>query len=231
MSVPADPKAAVDGTYYRHTGSMGFARRISTIARRRVHDLFMQKMRPAPQQRILDIGTSDDTGIEANMLEQLYPHRENLTCASLTDGQAILAAYPGVRHVRIVAGEPLPFSDHAFDIVYSNAVLEHVGSQSQQGKFITEMCRVAPRRFLVIPNRGFPIEPHTCLPLVHYLPKTWFRRLLRNTPYDFWSHEANLNYISAPALRAMWPDPRQPTVVYAGIGLGPWKSNLVVHQA
>jgi len=231
MSAPADLKTTVDGTYYRHTGSMGFARRISTIARRRVHDLFMQKMRPTPQQRILDIGTSDDTGIEANMLEQLYPHRENLTCASLTDGHAILSAYPGVRHVRIVAGEPLPFSDHAFDIVYSNAVLEHVGSQSQQGKFIAEMCRVAPRRFLAVPNRGFPIESHTCLPLVHYLPKKWFRRLLCNTRYDFWSQEANLNYISAPALRAMWSGDGQPTIAYTGIGLGPWKSNLVIYQA
>src|SRR5471032_1070457 len=122
MNAPVNPQAPVDGTYYRHTGSMGFARRISTLARRRVHNFFMQAMQPSPEDRILDIGTSDDTGIESNMLEQLYPHRKNLTCASLTDGTAILAAYSGVRHVRIVAGEPLPFSDNAFDIVYSNAV-------------------------------------------------------------------------------------------------------------
>jgi hypothetical protein len=210
---------------------MGFARRISTIARRQVHDLFMQKMQPKQQDRILDIGTSDDTGIEANMLEQLYPCRENLTCASLTDGKLILAAYPGVRHVRIVAGGLLPFDDNAFDIVYSNAVLEHVGSRTQQGRFIAEMCRVAPRRFMAVPNRGFPIETHTCLPLVHYLPKPWFRRLLRHTRYDFWSHEENLNYISVPELRAMWPANCRPKIIYAGIGLGFWKSNLVIYQS
>ena len=229
MSAPS-PRATVDGSYYRHTGSMGFARRISTVARRQVHDLFMQKMQPQHPDRILDIGTSDDTGIEANMLEQLYPCRENLTCASLTDGKLILAAYPGVHHVRIVAGEPLPFDDNAFDIVYSNAVLEHVGSRTQQGKFIAEMCRVAPRRFLAVPNRGFPIESHTCLPLVHYLPKQLFRRLLRHTRYDFWSHEENLNYISVSDLRAMWPADCQPKIIYTGIGLGSWKSNLVIYQ-
>ena len=164
---------------------MGFARRISTVARRQVHDLFMEKMQPKQQDRILDIGTSDDTGVEANMLEQLYPCRENLTCASLTDGKLILAAYPGVHHVRIVAGGPLPFDDNAFDIVYSNAVLEHVGSRMQQGRFIAEMCRVAPRRFLAVPNRGFPIETHTCLPLVHYLPQTVVPQVASPHPLRF----------------------------------------------
>lgn len=230
MSAPSDHRATVDESYYQHTGKMDFARRVSTIARRRVHDLFLQKIQPQPQDRILDIGTSDDTGIEANMLEQLYPHRENLTCASLTDGRAILAAYPDVHHVQIRAGEPLPFADNAFDIVYSNAVLEHVGSRLKQKKFISELCRVAPRRFLAVPNRRFPIEPHTCLPLVHYLPPAWFRRLLRTIRYDFWSHEDNLNYISASDVQVMWPGNRQPKVAYAGIGLGSWKSNLVIYQ-
>ena len=230
MSAPSNPRVTVDEHYYRHAGSIGLVRRISAVARRRVHDLFMKKMQPKHRDRILDIGTSDDTGIESNMLEQLYPCRENLTCASLTDGKLILAAYPGVHHVRIVAGEPLPFDDNAFDIVYSNAVLEHVGSRTQQGKFIAEMCRVAPRRFLAVPNRGFPIESHTCLPLVHYLPKQLFRRLLRHTRYDFWSHEENLNYISVSDLRAMWPADCQPEIIYTGIGLGSWKSNLVIYQ-
>jgi hypothetical protein len=209
---------------------MGFTRRISAIARRRIYDLFKLKMHPTHQNRILDIGTSDDTGVEANMLEQLYPDRENLTCASLTNGELILAGYPGVHHVQIVAGEPLPFADNEFDIVYSNAVLEHVGSRCLQGKFLAEMCRVAPRRFLVVPNRGFPIEPHTCLPLVHSLPKPWFRWLLRNTRYDFWSHEENLNYVSASDIRAMWPTSHQIKIVRAGIGIGPWRSNLVVYS-
>jgi hypothetical protein len=229
MNTPTNPRNLIDARYHQHTGS-GISRRISTIARRRVHNVFLQAMRPQPHDRILDIGTSDDTGTDSNMLEQLYPFRKHLTCCSLTDGKSILAAYPGVHHVRIAAGEPLPFERNAFDIVFSNAVLEHAGSPGRQKQFITEMCRVAPRRFLVVPNRRFPIELHTCLPLIHYLPQSWFRRLLRNTRYDYWSHEQNLNYVSAADIRTMWPETRPLTIAYTGIGLGPWKSNLAVYQ-
>ena len=231
MNAPAHSPATVDQRYYRNTGGMNFARRISSIARRRLHALFLQTMQPGPEDRILDIGVSDDTGADANMLEQLYPHRKNITCVSLTDGHLILAAYPGVKHVQVAAGQPMPFGRDAFDIVYSNAVLEHVGSEARQGEFLAEMCRLAPRRFLTVPNRGFPIEHHTCLPLIHYLPAKWFRRILRGTRYDFWSYEENLNYVSASELRRMWPDKKKPAIVYAGIGFWRWKSNLVIYQA
>ncbi len=222
--------SATDELYYQHSGGIKVARRISIVARKRVHDLFMEEMQPGPNDRILDIGATDDNGIESNMLEQLYPHRHNLTCVSLTNGEAILAAYPGVRHVQIEAGTPLPFERDSFDIVYSNAVLEHVGSRERQKQFVAEMCRVAPRRFLAVPNARFPVEPHTGLPFIHYLPVAWFRKLLRDTRYDFWSREENLNYVSAVDVRAMWSGNGPIAVAYSGVGFGRWKSNLVIYQ-
>jgi hypothetical protein len=230
MNEPDSSAVPGDQRYYQHAGKLKFARGLSAVARRRVYDLFMEKMRPGASDRILDVGTTDDRGIESNMLEQLYPHREQLTCVSLTDGKAILAAYPGVRHVQTGAGRPLPFGPNAFDIVYCNAVLEHVGSSERQKDFIVELCRVAPRRFVAVPNRAFPVEHHTGLPLVHYLPKAWFRRLLRGGRYDIWSREENLNYVSAAALRALWPANNSPQMAYGGVGFGRWKSNLVIYQ-
>ena len=230
MSDPGKlPSTHDDRRYYQHAGRI--ARWLSAIARRRVYELFVRSMSPSPTDRILDIGATDDTGIESNMLEQLYPHRENITCVSLTDGHAILAAYPGVKHARVTLGQPLPFSRNDFNIVHCNAVLEHVGSRERQKQFIAEMCRVAPRRFLAVPNRRFPVEHHTSLPLIHYLPPQKFRKLLRGSRYDVWSYEENLNYISAAEILSMWPAAPPPTIAYSGIGVGLWKSNLAVWQA
>lgn len=229
MTAATLPHEKLDAIYYEHAGRLPLVRRISFLARNRLCQLFLKVMRPSPTDRVLDVGVSDEVSIEANMLEQIFPHRENLTCASLSDGSAILGAYPGVRHESIKPHQPLPFADQSFDIVYSNAVLEHAGSAEKQRFFLSELCRVARRRFVAVPNRLFPLEHHTCLPLVHWLPKPTFRRFLRGTRYDNWSHEENLNYVSAAALRALWPA-EAPVIAHSGIGLGPFRSNLVAYN-
>jgi hypothetical protein len=62
--------------------------------------------------------------------------------------------------------------------VHSAAVIEHVGSFARQCDFLKECCRVARRAvFVTTPNRWFPVEFHTILPLVHWLPKPAFRTL------------------------------------------------------
>ena len=64
----------------------------------------------------------------------------------------------------------MPFPDGAFDVVHSNAVIEHVGGATRQRLMVSEALRVARRAFVTTPNRRFPIEVHTRLPLVHWLP-------------------------------------------------------------
>jgi hypothetical protein len=49
-------------------------------------------------------------------------------------------------------------------------VVEHVGGREEQRRFLGELCRVAPRVFVSTPNRWFPVETHTLVPLVHWLP-------------------------------------------------------------
>ncbi len=63
--------------------------------------------------------------------------------------------------------------------MWSNAVLEHVGTRDDQLLFLREVRRVGRRVFLTTPNRHFPVEVHTRTPLLHWLPKPVFERYLR----------------------------------------------------
>jgi len=227
-SQPTDAKAPGDDIYYRHAGRIGPIRRISLRARMAVYRLFMEQLRPAANTSVLDVGVSlDVSNPEANVLEQFYPHRERLVCAGIGDGAEVRKAYAGARFVQIEAHRPLPFADGEFDICYSNAVVEHVGSREQQRQFIAELCRVARRVFVVAPNRLFPIEHHTGLPFVHYLPLPAFRALLRRSPFAYWAEEAHLNPLDATDLEGLFAPGQLPEIHHAGLGIGIFKSNLV----
>ena len=68
-------------------------------------------------------------------------------------------------------GCALPFRDGAFDIVFSNSVIEHVGSPVRQRQFAAEIARTGRRYWVQTPDRGFPVEPHLLTPFLHWLPR------------------------------------------------------------
>lgn len=158
---------------------MGPADRISLRSRRRKFGLFMETMAPTAETTVLDVGVddfafgelSDNEGScgTLNFFEDMYPWPERLTAVGLHEGARFRAGYPAARYVQGNALE-LPFEDRTFDIVFSNAVIEHVGGEEQQRRFVTETLRVGRRVFVTTPNRWFPVEVHTRLPLVHWLP-------------------------------------------------------------
>ena len=59
---------------------------------------------------------------------------------------------------------------------------EHVGNFKNQVSKIKNMISLS-NRYLVIstPNRFYPIELHTKLPLIHWLPKKIFRKIIKGT--------------------------------------------------
>ncbi|MCX5694950.1 MAG: methyltransferase domain-containing protein [Candidatus Omnitrophica bacterium] len=50
--------------------------------------------------------------------------------------------------------------DKEFDVVFSNSVIEHVGSFEDQKKMAGEIQRVGKMYFLQTPCFRFPLEPH-----------------------------------------------------------------------
>ena len=57
-----------------------------------------------------------------------------------------------------------------YDLVFSNAVLEHVGGHSKRLAFADAVHRAADRHWIQTPYRYFPIEPHWLFPWFQHLP-------------------------------------------------------------
>jgi len=75
-------------------------------------------------------------------------------------------------------GRRLPFRDGAFDIVFSNSVIEHVGGAADQQRFASEVARVGRGYWVQTPNRWFPVEQHLLTPFLHWLPASWQRAVV-----------------------------------------------------
>ncbi|MFN2468573.1 MAG: class I SAM-dependent methyltransferase [Gaiellaceae bacterium] len=159
------------------------AGRVSARSRRSKLELFLAELRPTPDSTVIDVGVSDggfgeDVYGTHNFFEAAYPWPERITAVSTQYLERFSEAFPAVRAVR-ADGRDLPFADGEFDLGFSNAVLEHVGDRAAQRAFLRELCRVARRVFVTTPNRLFPVEVHTLLPFMHWLPRSPRERVYR----------------------------------------------------
>lgn len=152
-------------------------------------DIYQDAFPPRRSERVLDVGVSrlDDLPGENYFLRH-YPYPDQLTAVGIDDLSALEEPYPEVTFVRADARQ-LPFADQSFDVVHSNAVIEHVGPQAEQARFVAELVRVGRSGFVTTPNRWFPIETHCRLPLLHWLPQRLAHRLaklLREPDLGWW---------------------------------------------
>jgi SAM-dependent methyltransferase len=203
--------------------------RIAGHQRRTMYDRFIIETGIGEQDTVLDVGaTADRSYKSSNYLEAWYPHKATVTAVGIDDASFLVQLYPGIRFLR-ANGLELPFSNLTFDIVHSSAVLEHVGSLKNQVKFVQECCRVARKSiFMTTPNRWFPMEFHTILPLVHWLPKPVFRQVMRSTGRDFFADESNLNLLDARNLASITRYVEDFTFRISSVSLWYWPSNLLL---
>ncbi len=186
---------------------------VSRASRRRKLELFLAALHPGPRTTVLDVGVSDvgygeESGhaATANFFEAHYPWPDRITAVGVTDLARFRSAFPAVTAVT-ADGRDLPFPDGAFDVGFSNAVLEHLPSRADQRRFVDELCRVSRRVFVTTPNRWFPVEVHTLLPLVHWLSEDARDRILNAIGKG---EHAGLQLLGADGLRGLF---RQPVVV------------------
>ena len=129
---------------------------------------FAAELRITEATRVLDIGGTPEVW-------DLLPAKPRLTLLNTPRAKDDLA---GAAAWVAGDGRALPFRDGAFDVVFSNSVIEHVGDRESQRRFAAEAARVGRAYWVQTPNRWFPVEQHLLTPVIHWLPRRWQRAIV-----------------------------------------------------
>jgi ubiquinone/menaquinone biosynthesis C-methylase UbiE len=190
---------------------------LSYISRTRKLELFHKVIKPTQQMKVLDVGAeiNPDGKNELQFIES-YPWKNNISAVNLcTEDIALIKKHYPEIDAKIGDACSLPWPDKYFEVIYSNAVIEHVGSIEKQKKMASEIMRVGKRWFVTTPNRWYPFEFHMRLPLVTWLPYhgyRWFGRIVSYNDvkkrYMSGINHDDLRLLSAAELKQWFPGSR-----------------------
>lgn len=164
--------------------------------------------------QILDVGGTEV--FWSTWREMIDWSRVSIVCVNLDADEMPQEVLPGVSLQRGNACDLSQFEDNAFDIVFSNSVIEHVGRWSDMQRMASEIERLAPRYFVQTPNYWFPIEPHARTPFLHWLPEPLACRIVMTFKCGFWSKAAtyseavstvqSAHLLNRPQMNELFPD-------------------------
>lgn len=202
--------------YYQST-----LERFAQRARESRGRLFRECFSLDPHTRILDLGSGDGQYISL-VTAGTSVQPSNVWVADILPAELEKAEREyGFTPVRIPEMGLLPFPDQYFDIVFCNSVIEHVTlpkaelwslaterefrvrSLERQRDFAREIRRVGRGYFVQTPHKWFPLDPHTQLPFVGWLPRGGLLAVLRVThPND----DPDWRFLSVADMRGLFPD-------------------------
>lgn len=158
-------------------------------AREKRAKVFRGAFHIGPATKILDIGSEDGSAVAA-VLAGTGAQPSNVYIADI-DAKRVQEGHRRYGFVPVAIPETgqLPFEDQFFDIVYCSSVIEHVTvaknlvwsiesdndfrdrAQLRQRSFADEIRRLGKGYYVQTPNKWFPVESHTWLPFISYLPR------------------------------------------------------------
>ena len=212
---------------YNVAASELLAVKIAAHQRRKMYLAFLRVSAIGAEDTLLDVGaTSDQSYSHSNYLEAWYPQKSKITSVGLDDASFLEEIYPGLTFIQ-ADGLDLPFQDRSF--ASTSVAFEHVGNRDMQTRFARELWRVARKGvFVTTPNRWFPVEFHTVLPLLHWLPPPLFRKTLMALGRQFFADEENLNLLSSTGLTQTAADAGMSNFGISSVSLSGWPTNLLL---
>ena len=176
----------------------------------------------------LDIGTtSDDKNVSSNTVIKNIKNIEKFKCIS---DQMVTSNFFSKILKKSITEE---FSENELykfssDLVMSNATIEHVGGVLNQKKMIENIIKLTKKIFVITtPNRFHPIEFHTKIPLIHWFPKSIYRKILKILGLSFYANEENLNLLTVDDLKKIL-DSQKIAYEIKFIKLFFFKSNIII---
>jgi hypothetical protein len=157
-----------------------------------------------------------DVGGALGFWQAMQATREGLRVTLLNRSLPSMPLPAGFDAVLGDARAMVGFADKQFDLVFSNSVIEHVGSYADQRRMANEVRRVGARYFVQTPNRYFPIEPHFLWPFFQFYPQALQVALTRRFALGWYprmpdlaqarAHVASHRLLTARELRELFPE-------------------------
>ena len=175
------------------------------IINRKRMEMFMlvsRKINISKINDLLDIGTTNDSKLSSSnffcrMFDKISKHK------SISDQKINNSRFIKCLRKSITSNfSKKEINNLKSDLVISSAVIEHVGNINNQTNKVRNMIKLSKKYIIITtPNRFFPVEVHTKLPLIHWLPKKIFRKILFFLHMDYFAYEKNLNLLSIIELK------------------------------
>ena len=160
-----------------------------------IFNIFLENVKFNKNSKILDVGTTPILEPHENIIFYQYKWKNNITGFSNQDCNILKKKFKTNKFIKGDA-KNINLKKNKFDISYCSATIEHVGSYKNQKKLISELYRISRNYvFLTTPNRSFPIDFHTKLPIIHLLPKKIHRKILKFFKLIYFASEKNLNLL------------------------------------
>ncbi len=185
-----------------------FVSALSKKAREKRASVFRNSFLLDENTKILDLGSEIGTNIHTVLLgTSVKPENVYIADIDLSLIEKGSNTY-GFVPVLINESEQLSFDDGFFDVVYCSSVIEHVTvpkdqvwsmysgkefkakSLNRQKTFANEIQRLGKQYFVQTPYRNFPIESHSWLPFIAWLPRIILIPVLKITNI-FWVKRTN----------------------------------------
>ncbi len=165
-------------------------------------NLIKKKINLSKIRDLLDIGTTEDSSANSSnifckMLNNIKIHK-SISNQKIKDKRFKLCLKKSITS-ELSKNNIQNFKS---DLVISSATIEHVGNLKNQIIKVENMISLS-KKYVVIstPNRFYPIELHTKLPLLHWLPKSLFRKILIFFNMNYFADEKNLNLLNKSDLK------------------------------